>query len=117
MGFDSLTANRYILKLIDHNVAELFLPFEKHVGIFAEKVDGEVYEVEEIKTEIFALLLNVAEYYCIGLALRLERGIVEVRVGKVLNVCELVFVELYLVYHKLEARRVHFNAHFFVYLF
>ena len=63
--------NRYILKFIDHNVAELFLPLQKHVGIFAEKVDGEVYKVEEIKTEIFALLLNIAEYYCIGLALRL----------------------------------------------
>ena len=26
---------------------------------------------KEIKPEIFALLLNIAEYYCIGLALRL----------------------------------------------
>ena len=80
-------------------------------------MDGEVYKVEEIKTEIFALLLNIAEYYCIGLALRLERGIIKVRGGKVLHVGNLVFVELYLVYHKLEARRIHFNAHFLVYLF
>ena len=61
----------------------------------AEKIYSEIYKVEEIKTEIFALLLNITEYYCIGLALRREGRIVKVRVGKVLNVCELVFVELY----------------------
>ncbi len=111
---------RDVLELIHHDIMQAVLPFLQDVGVSPEQIDGEIYQVEEVQSEVLALLFYVAEHDFIRFFPGDEGGIIEIGVREIFHVGDPVLIIPYLVYHELETGGVHFYVHlvvdFFQYL-